>query len=192
MTNQDDAYRQWRDEHYTRCNTCGNAKPNDDQGAPVGYDQTQPLTDAELCAIWAQEALGTQRYELGEALARLALQAHRTRREDRTVKVRFAGETRQEQPARVRAAVPAGPTGDADADLEREARGIVELAATSVFQRPTVVPDARRCMGWTQKDGVAAPCQGGLYYEPERQTWLHVHPGLDAEHQAVAIVEAQQ
>jgi hypothetical protein len=195
--NETARYQAWKTEHNKQCRFCGDApicprKPIHEE-KPVS--QNRPSDTAKL-ASWAQEALAEERLELAEALVRLALQASRMDKKPRNggtigqgavVHVPFAGQTRPEVP--MRAPRPAGPTGDGEADLEREARAIVQTAATAVFNKPTSVPDARRCMGWMEKDGVAAPCSGGLYYSDERRVWLHVDHNLDGDHTPIAIVE---
>lgn len=143
-------------------------------------DQTRtPLTasDAELLTLWAQEALRDNRLQLGAALVRLAIEADHAQRKTRTINVPFAGHTRHEAPR---------PVVSLDEhDVDAEARKIVQVAATQVFQKPTVVPDGRRCVGWREKDGVSAPCEGGVYWHDERARWAHVDGALDGVHDAI-------
>lgn len=141
-------------------------------------------TDAELAAQWSAQALQEGRLELGLAIARIAVQAARL--EAGVTAVPMLGATRDEQPARPaeqvnpptyqtaitntvnRAlyAVPTGPTGDGDADIEREA--------------VNTGPPPARCRARVERDGVNDVCGQAAFWSSTG--WHHVDISIDHHH----------
>lgn len=154
------------------------------------------MTDAEIAAEFSVQAVRAGRLELAEALLRVAMQAHRAERRPDVVDVPFAGHTRHEAP-RLRAAAPAGPTGDGDADLRREVTQLAP-AATAVIPMPTgeqiSTNEGSRCVAKMLKGNVYAECHGALMWMPAtaggpaapftEAHWAHVDRALEQDHQA--------
>lgn len=170
-------------------------------------------TDAEVVAGWAADALNDGRYNLGQVLAKIAMQAEQHDRRmaetRRTVNVPWAGQTRNEVPARVyedprtsgahlSVINGLGPSGNGDIDLQAAAIGVqlerAGLEATAVMNRPAtladpapVVPDSARCVARVTREGVADECHGVAYWAPgaadgTQPGWRHVDPAVDAHH----------
>lgn len=155
-----------------------------------------PMTDTELAAQWSIQATREGRYELAEAVLRIAAQSYRAdqqRQQQRpdAVQVPFAGTTRIERP-RLRVATY-GPTGDGDADLQREAANV---SSTQVMTSPATLD--RRCTFKVLKGNVYSECHGGCFWVPgtvgDAHTpatvarWEHVDDELNDDH--IAYVEA--
>jgi hypothetical protein len=127
------------------------------------------VSDAERAAHWSIIATEEGRYELAEALLRIAIQASR--------KLPAA-------PARPAPDVPRppaltvvmqGPTGNGNADLAREAAAIGHAAP---------VRENRRCEARVINGNFEAECNGGVAWEPTSYRWYHVDPELDQDHYA--------
>lgn len=156
------------------------------------------LTDAEIAANWSIEATRAGRLELAEAALRIAMQAQRSGTPNRKiVEVPFAGHTRHEYP-RLRTAAPAeGPTGNGDADLQREQAQLAP-GATAVIPMPTgdqiSLNEGSRCVAKVLKGNVYAECHGAVLWVPATSGgpaspfveahWAHVDRVLEQDHQA--------
>jgi hypothetical protein len=113
----------------------------------------------------------------------------------------FAGHTRHEYP-RLRTAAPAapaeGPTGNGDADLQREQAQLAP-AATAVIPMPTgeqiSLNEGSRCSAKVLKGNVYAECHGALVWMPGQfgdrdhpavqAHWAHVDRALEQDHEPV-------
>lgn len=153
-----------------------------------GSDQQPQLdqrTDAELLADWSIEATRMGRLEVAEALLRLAIQATRADQQARAPRPPFiglVGQVRSDAP-RLRAAAPAGPTGNGDADLDRE-----QVAATAIIGIHHNSPGIdRRCRAKVLQGNVYDECHGAAYWVPAAGNtgdghWRHVDTELDNDH----------
>jgi hypothetical protein len=169
-------------------------------------------SDAEVVAGWAAEALRDGRYNLGQCLARIAMQAesHETRRRE-AVDVPLVGRTRDEAPVRdfydPRTAPASlrlvdGPPGDGDADLE-QARIALQLeqahnGATMIMPSPILMserpesladtaivptpPSSARCKALVMRDNVRDDCRAVAYWSNDANRWVHVDSSLDEHH----------
>lgn len=151
------------------------------------------ITDAEIAAQWSIDAVRAGRGELAEALLRIAAQAVRaTPRAPQVVPVvdvPFVGATRDETPRPKLRVATYGPTGNGDADLQREA---ADLASTAVMQAPGTLD--RRCTFKILKGNVYAECHGACYWVHgtvgDASTpatvgrWEHVDDELNQDHHA--------
>lgn len=153
------------------------------------------ITDAQRVAGWAAEAFLEGRFELGGALGRLAVQAHRMGLAE-PVRVPFMGATRDEQPrhastpafdavARAETAIMGRPE-----DLER-----AEQAVTQIFGPPAQpqlqVPETRRCSAAVVRDTVPEECRVPAFWKdgPDGpQGWYHVNPAVDQDHEPVIVL----
>lgn len=166
-------------------------------------------SDAEVVAAWAAEALRDGRYQLGQALAKVALQAASHEEQLRrlgAVPVPFYGQTRHEEPVRIHPAAAGhlsvinggGPTGNGDQDLTTEAALIGEQfsagpAATAILTRPTSLEDASvpsppqsyRCKAPVVREGVTDVCHAVAYWSTDKERLVHVDMALDATHEPI-------
>lgn len=156
------------------------------------------MSDSEIAAQFSIQATQAGRLELAEALIRVAMQAYRAERRPETVDVPFAGHTRHEYP-RLRTAAPVeGPTGNGDADLQREQAQLAP-AATAVIQMPTgeqiSANEGSRCAAKVLKGNVYTECHGAVLWMPAagggpaggpfvEAHWAHVDRMLEQDHQA--------
>lgn len=122
-----------------------------------------PMTDSQLAAYWASQALGEGRIDLGLSLARLAVQARTAEQAAEPVFVPMAGQTRDEQPR------------------------AVELApATQIFEKVSdEVQVGSRCDATVVILGVEGSCSEAIMWNGA--SWAHINPQLDAAHAAVIM-----
>jgi hypothetical protein len=169
-------------------------------------------SDAEVVAGWAAEALRDGRYNLGQALAKIAMQAetHEDRiRKPNAVPVPFLGPTRDEMPRDPRTMGQptvingTGPTGNADRDLAAEEAAIGRQleqqqhpGATIIMKRPESLadvtvpsaPSSARCREIVVRDGVRDECHAVAYWSNDHNRWVHVDMTIDAHHEPVVPV----
>jgi len=158
--------------------------------------QDLSISDAEIAAQWSIDAVRAGRAELAEALLRIAAQAVRSTpphpRASKVVPVvdvPFVGATRDETPRPKLRVATYGPTGNGDADLQRES---ADLASTAVMAAPNAID--RRCSFQVVKGNHYQPCHGATYWIPgsigDASTpatvgrWEHVDDELNQDHHA--------
>lgn len=148
---------------------------------------TEPpyMTDAERVAGWSAVALQEQRYELGYALARLAVQASRV--EDPEVPVPPAVPIRAAVSPQTPWLAPNGQitnpgTFRPGGFEQRPTSPPVLRAVENAMHQEAPVP-SYRCVAQTTRDGVADECHGVLY--AAEGGFRHVHAELDSDHIAV-------
>ncbi len=121
------------------------------------------LSDAQLAAQWAARAFQAGRFALGEAVGKIALQAHIAQLHASSTGLTIS---------------PHVPTP------------IHAAASTGFFEPVTAKPDvldSRRCLAPVRKDGVMVPCDQGIYHlsapEGDGTTWWeHADQELDLHH----------
>lgn len=132
-----------------------------------GYITELPDTafsDAQLAARWAATAFQLGRFALGEAIGKIALQAHIAQLHASSTGLVIS---------------PNVPTPHHDA-----------AAAATGFFEPVVKPDvldSRRCLAPVRKDGVLVPCDQGIYHLTApvgdgTSWWEHADRLLDEDH----------
>lgn len=135
-------------------------------------DQTIPRpTDTERLAGWAVLATEEGRFELAEALLRLAIQAQRVERDNTPPPAPAYTGPRLVNPI---------PTDDQVVPkLVTFAAAAVQNGATAIIERPLVTAPNRRCQAIV---GETEECGAGVGWDATAYRWYHVDPELDRDH----------
>lgn len=163
------------------------------------------ITDAELAAQWSSQALNEGRYDLGLALARIAVQAARSEAQPTPAAFVPQPDGRHLYPVPTAGRAPV-PTEDDPADAltrlgigitapaERDFQHVLSRALQEDIERLPVVPsgetrpgpmESRRCEAKFVRDGIADVCHGVLFWAAQAQSWHHVDASYDRHHDPV-------
>lgn len=138
---------------------------------------TRP-TDSEIAAQWSIQATQDGRYELAEAVLRIAMQAFRTEKAP-SPRPAYAGE-----PAAAARQVPklmAVPTVHANGLVPAP----VATAVISMGELQTeLTRDNRRCeaSSLNNGNGFEIDCHAGVYWDHQNHVWKHIDAELDKDH----------
>lgn len=163
----------------------------------MDFTSNSPLSDTERVSEWAAIALREGRIELGAALARLAVQALRVSRTPPSAPITATAPAPVVDDVPMLRAVPAwretlaqaahtGPTGNGDADVQREVEALHAYTGGIVTTPP--VPTPRRCQAPIVLDGLTIECGGGAYFVEAGRYWAHVDTALDRDHGALVAL----
>lgn len=151
-------------------------------------DPTTPaMPDAERVAGWSATALAEGRYELGYALARLAVQASKMEESARPLLVPVPGAAQAGHRPALSTSTPwLAPNGQATVYRPGgfEQRAPVDDPATATPVLDSIGRDVApaRCDRKVIRDGVADVCHAVVYWVADGEYYRHVHTELDTDH----------